>query len=47
LTGRNHHTVGAGVIQEMATGYPGYCGIIPKGCATVAELLKQGGYTCA
>ncbi|MEC7931800.1 MAG: sulfatase-like hydrolase/transferase, partial [Pseudomonadota bacterium] len=29
LTGRNHHTVATGVIQEMATGYPGYCGIIP------------------
>jgi arylsulfatase len=47
LTGRNHHTVATGVIQEMATGYPGYCGIIPKGCATFAELLKQTGYSCA
>ena len=44
LTGRNHHTVGTGVIQEQATGYPGYCGIIPKSCATVADLLKQNGY---
>ncbi len=47
LTGRNHHSVATGVIQEMATGYPGYCGLIPKGCATVGELLKQAGYTCA
>ena len=47
LTGRNHHSVATGVIQEMATGYPGYCGIIPKGCATFAELLKQSGYACA
>lgn len=47
LTGRNHHSVATGVIQEMATGYPGYCGIIPKSCATFAELLKQAGYTCA
>lgn len=47
LTGRNHHSVASGVIQEMATGYPGYCGIIPKGCATFAELLKQAGYTSA
>lgn len=47
LTGRNHHSVATGVIQEMATGYPGYCGIIPKSCATFAELLKQGGYTCS
>jgi arylsulfatase A-like enzyme len=46
LTGRNHHSVATGVIQEMATGH-GYCGIIPKGCATFAELLKQSGYTCA
>lgn len=47
LCGRNHHTVATGVIQEMATGYPGYCGIIPKSCATFAELLKQAGYTNA
>src|SRR5215831_8880510 len=47
LTGRNHHSVATGVIQEQATGYPGYCGIIPKSCATIAELLKQNGYTCA
>ncbi|WNH47042.1 arylsulfatase [Stenotrophomonas aracearum] len=47
LTGRNHHSVATGVIAEMATGYPGYCGIIPKGCATFAELLKQAGYTSA
>ena len=47
LTGRNHHTVATGVIQEIATGYPGYSGIIPKSCATFAELLKQAGYTNA
>ncbi|WP_337007032.1 MULTISPECIES: arylsulfatase [unclassified Microbacterium] len=47
LTGRNHHTVATGVIQEMATGYPGYSGIIPKGTATFAELLKNAGYTSA
>ncbi len=47
LTGRNHHSVATGVIQEMATGYPGYCGIIPKSCATAGELLKQAGYSCA
>lgn len=47
LTGRNHHTVATGVIQEMATGYPGYSGIIPKGTATFAELLKHAGYTSA
>jgi arylsulfatase len=44
LTGRNHHTVATGVIQEMATGYPGYSGMIPRSCATVAETLRQNGY---
>jgi arylsulfatase A-like enzyme len=44
LTGRNHHSVATGVIQEIATGYPGYCGIIPKSCTTFAEMLKQAGY---
>lgn len=47
LTGRNHHSVASGVIQEIATGYPGYCGIIPKSCATIAELLSQNGYATA
>ena len=29
LTGRNHHSVGTGVIIEMGTGFPGYTGIVP------------------
>src|SRR5213596_1428933 len=28
ITGRNHHTVGAGVVGELSTGYPGYDSII-------------------
>ena len=40
LTGRNHHTVSTGMIQETATGFPGYTGIIPKSCATIAEVLQ-------
>jgi hypothetical protein len=28
ITGRNHHSVGFGVIAEQATGYPGYDAII-------------------
>src|SRR5208283_4950620 len=28
ITGRNHHSVGYGVIAEQATGYPGYNSII-------------------
>lgn len=44
LTGRNHHSVGTGVIIEMGTGYPGYTGIIPKSTALVSETLKDNGY---
>ena len=29
LTGRNHHSVGSGIIQELGTGYPGYTTVIP------------------
>jgi arylsulfatase A-like enzyme len=47
LTGRNHHSVGTGVIIEMATGYPGYTGIIPKSTATIAEVLRDNGYATA
>ena len=44
LTGRNHHTVHTGIIGELGTGFPGYDGIIPKSCATIADLLSQNGY---
>lgn len=44
LTGRNHNVSGTGVITEVATGYDGYTGIIPKDTATVAEILRQNGY---
>jgi arylsulfatase A-like enzyme len=47
LTGRNHHTCGTGVIMEIGTGYPGYDTMLPKSCATVAEILKQNGYNTA
>ena len=30
ITGRNHHSVGFGVIGEMSTGYPGYDSVIGK-----------------
>ena len=45
LTGRNHHSVGTGVITEMGTAYPGYTGQIPKSAATVSEILRQHGYS--
>lgn len=47
LAGRNHHTVGTGVIIEMGTGYPGYTGIIPKSTALVPKILQGNGYATA
>ncbi|MCY1047102.1 arylsulfatase [Corallococcus sp. bb12-1] len=44
LTGRNHHSVSTGNIGEVATGFPGYTGIIPKSCCTIAEVLRENGY---
>ena len=47
ITGRNHHSVGYGVVTEMSTGYPGYDSIISKDAATIAEILRQNGYATA
>ena len=47
LTGRNHHSVGSGVIGEAGTGFPGYSGIIPSSAATFAEITREYGYTNA
>ena len=47
ITGRNHHSNASGVITEMATGYPGYNSLVPKGCGSVGEVLKQNGYNTA
>ncbi|WP_237227855.1 arylsulfatase [Rubinisphaera sp. JC750] len=44
ITGRNHHSVGFGIISEMATGYPGYDSTLGVNNATVGEILKQNGY---
>jgi arylsulfatase A-like enzyme len=44
ITGRNHHSVGYGVIAEQATGYPGYDSIITRDKATVGQILKGNGY---
>jgi arylsulfatase len=47
LTGRNHHSVGAGTITEMATSAPGYNSIRPSTAAPLAETLKLSGYSTA
>jgi arylsulfatase A-like enzyme len=44
LTGRNHHSNGVGIIQEMATGFPGYNGKVPKENGFLSEILLAQGY---
>ena len=44
ITGRNHHSVGFGVISELSTGFPGYDSIIGPQHATIAQMLKANGY---
>ena len=45
LTGRNHHSNGVGIIQEMATGFPGYNGRVPKENGFLSEVLVREGYS--
>jgi len=45
ITGRNHHSVGFGVIAEQATGYPGYDSFIPPDKVTIGRILKDNGYS--
>ena len=44
ITGRNHHSVGFGVISEQSTGFPGYNSIINTNKATIGRLLLHNGY---
>src|SRR4029078_6757113 len=44
LCGRNQHRVASGQTAERANDWDGYAGVIPKSCATVAEVLKDYGY---
>jgi arylsulfatase len=47
ITGRNHHSASFAGITELATGYDGYCCVLPKDCGTVGEVLRQNGYMTA
>ena len=44
ITGRNHHSVGFGVIGEQSTGFPGYNSVIGVDNATVGRILLDNGY---
>ena len=44
LTGRNHHRNGMGRIADLAVGYPGYSGRIPRENGFLSEVLRAHGY---
>jgi arylsulfatase A-like enzyme len=44
ITGRNHHSVGFGVVSEQATGFPGYDSDLGVDNATIGMILKDNGY---
>jgi arylsulfatase A-like enzyme len=47
LTGHNHHANNAGAIMELATAFPGNTGVRPQEITTLAEILRQNGYSTA
>ncbi|MDI9238258.1 arylsulfatase [Lysobacter sp. LF1] len=47
ITGRNHHSTSFAGITEVATGYDGYCCVLPRSCGTIGEVLRQNGYMTA
>jgi arylsulfatase len=44
LTGRNHHRNGMGRVADLAIGYPGYWGIVPRENGFLSEILRAHGY---
>jgi arylsulfatase A-like enzyme len=44
ITGRNHHSVGFGVISELSTGFPGYDSVIGPESATIGTILRDNGF---
>jgi arylsulfatase len=45
LTGRNHHVNGMACVTEGANGFPGAHGRIPDECATIGQILQDGGWS--
>src|SRR5437588_398971 len=44
ITGRNHHSMGFGVISELSTGYPGYDSVMSPEKASIGTILRDNGY---
>jgi arylsulfatase A-like enzyme len=45
VTGRNHHSNGMACITELASGYPGYDGVMPFENGMLSEILVDRGYS--
>jgi arylsulfatase A-like enzyme len=45
ITGRNHHANGMAAITELATGFPGYNGVMPFENGMLSEILVEQGYS--
>ena len=45
VSGRNHHSNGMAAITELATGFPGYNGIMPFENGLLSEILVEQGYS--
>jgi len=47
LTGRNHHEAGFGNVANASAGFPGYNSVWAKDTVSLAEVLRQNGYSTA
>ncbi|HET6414886.1 MAG TPA: arylsulfatase [Polyangiales bacterium] len=47
LSGRNHHSVGFGMVSEVHSDFPGYNAHWPKSAASLARILRDNGYSTA
>jgi arylsulfatase len=45
LTGLNHHSAGMGWLADIDSGYPGYRGDLTRDAATLAEVLRDAGWS--
>ncbi len=45
LTGLNAHDAGMGFVAEADPGFPGYAMELTRNCATLAEVLRDNGYS--
>ena len=47
MTGRNHHSVGFGMVGEFAGPFPGYSANLPKDAVPFPRTLQGNGYATA